>query len=63
MYVPERLFATIAPAEALSLPTVCGTPARSNTPLEAIVRAVAVGRLLPPPSSPSVPAEIVVGPL
>ena len=54
---------TIAPAEPLRLPTVCGFPAMSNTPLEAMVKAVAVGRLSPLPSSSSVPAEIVVGPL
>ena len=60
---PEYLLVTIAPAEPLRLPTVCGFPARSNTPPEAMVRAVAVGRFSPLPSSSSVPAEIVVGPL
>ena len=59
----EYWFVTIAPAEPLRLPTVCGTPAMSKTPLEAMVRAVASGRLLPLPSSSSVPAEIFVGPL
>ena len=52
----------IAPAEPLRLPTVCGLPARSNAPPEAMVRAVVAGRLLPLPSSSSVPAEIFVGP-
>ena len=53
-----RLFVTTAPAEPLRLPTVSGFPARSNTPLEAMVKAVAAGRLSPLPSSSSVPAEI-----
>ena len=55
---------TTAPADPLRLPTVCGTPSMSNTPLEAMVKAVAVGRFSPPPSSRQRSlAEIVVAPL
>ena len=54
---------TVAPAEPLRLPTVSGFPARSSAPPEAMVKTVAAGRLSPLPSSSSVPAEIVVGPL
>ena len=55
------LFVTIAPAEPTRLPTVCEFPAKSSTPLEAIVRAVAVGRFMrlvsPTPPSTNVPPE------